>query len=417
MAQTSVTDTLERAREETLALIAAVGDQDLEAVHSPLMSPLVWDLGHIAAFEDLWLCHRHGGQPLLRPDLAETYDAFETPRSRRGGLPYLRRADAEAYLAAVRERVRELTPCDLHQLVARHELQHVETMLQTLNLARLDGYEPPGVLAPPPGPGELSGLELIDVPGATFPLGAGPDGFAYDNERPCRIVEVDAFRIGRVAVTNGDWREFTDDGGYARREWWSPAGWDWLQAERVRGPLNWVDDATEWSLSGGTACLDPARPVVHVSWFEADAFARARGLRLPSEAEWELAATWDHAAAAKLDRPWGEEPPSADRAGLREGRHFEPAPAGAFPDGAAPCGALGMIGDVWEWTAGGFDGYPGFVAEPYREYSEVFFGGDYRVLRGGSFATSATVVTPTFRNWDHPQRRQIFSGLRLAGDA
>jgi iron(II)-dependent oxidoreductase len=166
----------------------------------------------------------------------------------------------------------------------------------------------------------------------------------------------------------------------------------------------------------GWAPLDPDEPVVHVSWFEADAFARAHGARLPTEAEWEKAATWDQERQAKRAYPWGDEPPDETRANL-DHRLLGPAPAGACAAGAAPSGALGMLGDVWEWTSSDFRGYPGFVAHPYREYSEVFFGTEYKVLRGGSWATRARVATPTFRNWDLPQRRQIFAGVRLAWHA
>ncbi len=406
MAQLETTG-LESARERTHRLVAGIDEVDLERVHSPLMSPLVWDLGHIAAFEDLWLGHRHGGLPLLRPELMEVYDAFETPRADRGALPYLHRAEAEDFLDEVRGRVRELPVGDgyLHELVARHESQHNETMLQTLNLARIarPGAEEPG------RPAASSGLDLVPVAGGSFPLGAEPkDGFSYDNERPVHPVPVRPFRIGRVPVTNGDWLLFVSDGGYERREWWTAAGWAWRCAERIERPLNWLSDELEWRLADGGSALDPDRPVVHVAWYEADAFARSRGLRLPTEVEWEAAATWDGEAKASG---------TTGAANLLESGVTGTTAVGAFPDGAAPCGALDMIGDVWEWTASPFDGYPGFVARPYREYSEVFFGPDHRVLRGGSFATSTAVISPTFRNWDYPHRRQIFAGLRLAADA
>ncbi len=419
------TKPLELAREQTMGIVAGISDQDLERVHSPLMSPLVWDLGHIAAFEDLWLAHRHGGLDLLRPDLMDVYDAFETPRAGRGELPYLRRAEAAAFLVDVRRRVRELDLPEgiAHDLVERHERQHGETMLQTLNLARIARPGPaaeapggPGGMSGPDlvdvagGPGGMSGLDLVDVPGGTVPIGAGAEGFAYDNERPVHEVERRAFRIGRVPVTNGDWRSFVGDGGYARREWWSQDGWAWREAEGIVRPLNWLTDELEWRLADGAGPLEDQRPVVHISWYEADAFARGRGVRLPSEVEWEIAATWD--GSRRREVSWAEA--NLAEAGMLGtvtvgSRSGEPEPA--------PCGALGMIGDVWEWTSSDFGGYPGFVAYPYREYSEVFFGHDYKVLRGGSFATSSRVISPTFRNWDHPHRRQIFAGLRVAANA
>ncbi len=400
------TTRLETAREQTRRLVEGINDEDLERVHSPLMSPLVWDLGHIAAFEDLWLAHRHGGLPLLRPDLMDVYDAFETPRAGRGSLPYLRRAEAEDFQDDVRRRVRRLPVGDgyLHELVARHEAQHNETMLQTLNLARIAR---PGTDEPAAPARAGSGLDLLAVPGGNFPLGADGDAFGYDNERPRHIARLKPFRIGRVPVTNGDWLNFVRDGGYARPDWWTEAGWAWREAERIERPLNWLGEELEWRLPDGAAELDRQRPVIHVSWYEADAFARSRGLRLPTEVEWEAAATWD----GRTKRA------AAGAANLLETGILGTTAVGSFPESAAPCGALGMLGDVWEWTTSEFRGYPGFVAKPYREYSEVFFGPDHRVLRGGSFATSSGVVSPTFRNWDRPERRQIFAGVRLASDA
>jgi iron(II)-dependent oxidoreductase len=390
-----------------MGLVEGISDEDLERVHSPLMSPLVWDLGHIAAFEDLWLAHRHGGLELLRPDLMDVYDAFETPRADRGELPYLHHAEAGEYLVDVRRRVRGLGLPDgiAHDLVERHERQHAETMLQTLNLARIAR---PGGSTETPGPGGRSGLDLVEVAGGAFPLGAGPDGFAYDNERPRHAVERRGFLVGRVPVTNGDWLSFMQDGGYARSDWWSEAGWAWREAEGIVRPLNWLTDDLEWRLADGATPLDQQRPVIHISWYEADAFARARGVRLPSEVEWEMAATWD--GRARREGSW-------TNANLFEAGALGTVAVGARIEDAAPCGALGMIGDAWEWTSSEFRGYPGFVAHPYREYSEVFFGPDYKVLRGGSFATSSRVISPSFRNWDHPHRRQIFAGLRVAADA
>ena len=409
-----VLDALARTRERTLALAAALPDADLERQIDPLMSPLVWDLAHIAAYEDLWLVHRHADEPLLRADLAATYDAFETPRAVRGEVELLDTAGARDYLAAVRERAlaaverRGVDPV-IHELVLQHEQQHVETMLQTLTLARLDGFDPPLRTSTPPSPqpGAHTGLEFVDVPGGRVAVGAPDDRFSYDNERPRHTVDVAPFRIGRTPVTNATWLTFTEGGGYVHREWWSDEAWAWKEQWDIAGPLHWAR-RPDGSWCEHTACgpqdLDLDRPVCHVSWFEAAAFARAHGARLPTETEWEAAATWSRG-------PW---PGDAD-AHLGQ-TAFATAPVGAHPGGAADCGALDLIGNVWEWTSTEFDGYAGFAAHPYREYSEVFFRSGHRVLRGGSWATQSRVATPTFRNWDLPQRRQIFAGVRLAMD-
>jgi iron(II)-dependent oxidoreductase len=358
-------DALQHARERTLKLVAGLCELELERVQHPLMSPLCWDLGHIASYEDLWLVHRHGGEQLLRPDLADLYDAFETPRAVRGDIPFLRGQEVFDYAAAVRERalgvLERVGPGDgaLFELVIRHEAQHNETMRQTLFLAGLPGGQ---LAAAPPGAPLADGW--IDVPAGPFDMGAASDRFAFDNERPRHEVDVPAFRIARRPVTNATWMHFVEGGGYERREWWSDEGWAWKEEYDITRPEGCTVDPPP---------NDGERPVQHVSWFEADAFARAHGARLPTEAEWEKATAWT------------QEP-------------------------------LHQVGEVWEWTGSCFGGYPGFVAHPYREYSEVFFGDGYRVLRGWSWATEQRVRSTTFRNWDLPRRRQIFSGVRLAKD-
>jgi gamma-glutamyl hercynylcysteine S-oxide synthase len=365
---------LEAARQQTLALVAGLSDADLRRVHSPIMSPLVWDLGHIAAYEDLWLVHRQAGMPLLRPELADCYDAFETPRAVRGEIDALGPADARDYLDAVRDRTadaiarRGVGDGVVCEMVLRHELQHSETMRQTLAIAGLLG----------PGEPALGPLEepdaWVEIPAGTFAMGAGEESFAYDNERPRHSAGTPAFRIARRPVTCESWLSFSEDGGYEQREWWSPEGWAWRQEHKITH-----HPALQRS--------HPNAPACHVSWFEADAFARAHGARLPTEAEWEKAASWASHASPDEQRAHG---------------------------GA---GSLAAVGLVWEWTETRFHGYPGFVAYPYREYSEVFFGDRYRVLRGGSWATSPRVASSTFRNWDLPERRQIFAGVRLASES
>ncbi len=425
LTSSDISQALREARERTHDLIRSISEDDLERVHSPLMSPLVWDLGHIAAFEDLWLGHRCGGRPLLRAELADVYDAFETPRDHRGQLPYLRAAAARRYLADVRERTLELIDeqgvgdGQLHEMVLRHEQQHGETMLQTIQLARLPGYHPPGARpSAPPQPGlELTGLELVEIPAGPCTIGAPAHGFAYDNERPRHRTDVRAYRIGRTPITNGSYLTFVEGGGYQRREWWSDEGWAWKEEYDISRPAAWtVDGSAQWCL-GRLEPLHPCHPVIHVSWFEADAFARAHGARLPTELEWEKAATWDQGQELAWAFPWGEEPPIPGVHANVDHGAGGPEPAAGYPEGASPSGLLGLLGNVWEWTSSSFCGYPGFVPHPYPEYSQVFFGDEYRVLRGGSWATRSRVVSPTFRNWDFPQRRQIFAGFRIAQDA
>jgi gamma-glutamyl hercynylcysteine S-oxide synthase len=379
---------MEGARDRTLALVAGLSEADLERVHSPIMSPLVWDLGHIAAYEDLWLAHRYGGMPLLRPELTDLYDAFETPRSVRGEIEVLRAPQARGYIAAVRDRTAELLARRgvgdgvVCEMVLRHELQHSETMRQTMAIAGLLPAAEVSIADRPLEPAEEA-QEWVEIPAGPFAIGSGPTGFAYDDERPRHTVGVPAFGIAHRPVTNASWMHFSEGGGYERREWWSDEGWAWKEE---------FDITHHASLAAG----HPRAAACHVSWFEADAFARAHGARLPTEAEWEKAATW-------IQESDGTQ---AHAPGLDGG--------GTLASGKA--GALAGVCRVWEWTQSRFAGYPGFVAHPYREYSEVFFGADYRVLRGGSWATSSRVATPTFRNWDLPQRRQIFAGVRLARD-
>ena len=412
---------LAEARERTLALIEPVSVENLERVHSTLMSPLVWDLGHIAAFEDLWLCQRAGGLEPLREELSQVYDAAETPRADRGELPFLRYEEALAYMEQVRERAlavlerADLSPggdrLNAHgfawEMLVEHEHQHNDTMLQALALAE------PGVYAPRrrPLPQQTVAYgETVTIAAGAFTLGIDPEGFAYDNERPAHEVGLDTFAIDRVPVTNGAYLEFVDDGGYGRPELWSPEGWDWREREGIERPLYWSADGGARSFERVEA-LDARLPAMHVSWYEADAFARWRGGRLPTEAEWEKAAAWDPAGGAKLRFPWGEDAPTQELANLDQ-LAFGPAPAGAYPRGASPAGVLGTIGDAWEWTASDFGPYPGFEAFPYPEYSEVFFGQGHKVLRGGAWVTRPRAVRNTFRNWDFPQRRQIFNGFR-----
>jgi iron(II)-dependent oxidoreductase len=258
----------------------------------------------------------------------------------------------------------------------------------------------------------------VIVPGGDFLIGTDDRRVAYDNERPAHLVTLQRFRIDVAPVTCGRFLEFIADGGYRRPELWSEDGWRWLRETGARHPASWLRTSTGFVERdfGRVAPLDPTRPVVHVCWYEADACARWAGKRLPTEEEWEVAAAIDLERGTARLYPWGDAPPTREHANLDQ-RTFAPLPIGAYPRGRSFFGCEQMIGDVWEWTASDFAPYPGFVAFPYREYSEVHFGHGYKVLRGGSWATRPVAIRNSFRNWDLPQRRQIFAGFRCAADA
>ncbi|WP_084703870.1 ergothioneine biosynthesis protein EgtB [Phaeacidiphilus oryzae] len=426
-----VREVLERARRRTALLTDCVDEAELNAQHSPLMSPLVWDLAHIANQEEIWLVRAAGRRPALRPELDPLYDAFRHPRADRPALPLLGAADARRYGVQVREAA--LDVLDTAQLgpdaerltahafvfgmLAQHEQQHDETMLATHQLRRGPAVlDAPAPRPAPPGADRLPAEVL--VPGGEFTMGTDTDPWALDNERPARAVHVPAFHLDTVPVSNGRYQEFIEDGGYEDPRWWTPAGWEHVRSEGLTAPLFWTRDGYRWLRRrfGHTEPVPPDEPVLHVCWYEADAYARWAGRRLPTEAEWEKAARWDPAAGRSRRYPWGDADPGPEHANLGQ-RHLGPAPVGGYPAGAAPSGARQLIGDVWEWTSSDFRGHPGYESFPYQEYSEVFFGPEYKVLRGGSFAVDPVACRGTFRNWDYPIRRQIFSGFRTARDA
>ncbi|MDT0614683.1 ergothioneine biosynthesis protein EgtB [Streptomyces lancefieldiae] len=419
--------TLVTARERTTLLTSCVEGPDLTAQVSPLMSPLVWDLAHIGNQEEQWLLRAVAGQEAIRPEIDSLYDAFEHPRAKRPELPLLSPAEARRYAADVRGRALEvLEATSFHGtrlteagfafgMIAQHEQQHDETMLITHQLRK----GPPALTAPDPSPVPLfTGPAEVLVPGGPFTMGTSTEPWALDNERPAHRREVAPFFIDTTPVTNGAYQAFIDDGGYDDPRWWTPRGWEHIRRQSITAPLFWRRDGGQWLRRrfGVTEAVPADEPVVHVCWYEADAYARWAGRRLPTEAEWEKAARYDPAGDRSARYPWGDADPGPEHANLGQ-RHLRPAPAGSYPAGESPLGVRQLIGDVWEWTSSDFAPYPGFRAFPYKEYSEVFFGPDHKVLRGGSFAVDAVACRGTFRNWDYPIRRQIFSGFRTARSA
>jgi iron(II)-dependent oxidoreductase len=337
-------------------------------------------------------------------------------------LPLLPPSDARTYCSTVRNKVLDaLDTLDSDDtafnfgLVISHENQHDETMLQALNLRTgsplLDRGSPL-----PSGRAGVAG-ESVSVPAGEFVLGvdAVSEPHSLDNERNAHVVDLPAFRIGRVPVTNGEWRQFVDDGGYQQQRWWSERGWTHRQEAGLTAPQFWNPDGTRTRF-GHAEEIPADEPVQHITYFEAEAYAAWAGARLPTEAEWEKAAAWDPATGKRRRFPWGASEPTEHLANLG-GDALRPAPVGAYPAGASAYGAEQMLGDVWEWTSSPLRPWPGFTPMLYEQYTQPFFDGDFKVLRGGSWAVAPSILRPSFRNWDHPVRRQIFSGVRLAWDA
>lgn len=426
-----IADELGAVRERSLRLTTEVLDEDdLTSQVSPLMSPLVWDLAHVGNYEELWLLRAAAGQEAMRPEIDDLYDAFEHPRAERPALPLLKPEEARSYLGTVRSKVLDSlssvrfdTPDPLtsggfvYGMVVQHEHMHDETMLATHQLRR----GAPALLDPKAEPlqvpGAASGAEEVLIEEGPFQMGTSDEPWAYDNERPVHLVDLPAYYIDVEPVTNAAYIAFIEAGGYDDPGWWDPAGWEWRNSSGKRAPAFWEREGGQWSRRrfGRSEPVPPGEPVQHVCWYEADAYARWAGKRLPTEAEWEKAARWDPAAGRSRRYPWGDVYEEG-RANLGQ-RALHPSETGSYAAGASAYGVRRLLGDVWEWTSSDFHGYPGFRSFPYKEYSEVFFGPDHKVLRGGSWATHPLAIRGSFRNWDYPIRRQIFSGFRCARSA
>jgi iron(II)-dependent oxidoreductase len=447
------------ARAQTLALFDIVPrESDLHASPGFGFRPLVWHLAHTGVFEAYWVLQKVKGDDAPDERYERVFDPIATPREESKELPP--RREMEDYLARVRSRVLDfLETADIDsddpmlrggyvfRLVLEHERQHQETLAYLLQLldpsqksrpatannrvdeetARLSSTLPatPADHAPPASP---SGA-MIEVPAGEFEMGAVGEldvgtprrVFAYDNESPAHAVFVPAFKIDRRLVSNEEFARFVAEGGYRRREFWDEEGWAWREKEDWQHPLYWLRDdggASSWSVRTmfDEVPLPPRHPVTGVSWYEAEAYARFAGKRLPTEAEWEKAAAWDDAGQRKRLFAWGDDAPNV---GLCNSSFsfWGTTPVGAFPAGASASGCLDMNGNVWEWTDSKFAGYPGFRAFPYPEYSELWFDEDHRVLRGGSWATHPSILRTSFRNFFRRHFRIAFAGLRCAADA
>jgi ergothioneine biosynthesis protein EgtB len=413
------------ARRVELALLDGLGDEAMLGARAHFVEPPIWEMGHVGWFQEYWLLRALDGADTLLGGSDSIYDSFNVSYTRRWDHAYPSRNDTHAYITEVLNRsvgrleAREPSAEEayFYTLAALHEDMHAENLTAIL---QTQGHARPALLwtsdarhvSPPVDPA----YEPHDValPGGTFMLGAAEDEpFVFDNEKWAHPVEVAPFRISSTPVTNAQFLEFVEAGGYRRREWWGRRGWDWVRREGAAQPLFWQRGSDgRWyeRQFDALAPLAPWHPVVHVNWYEAEAYCGWAGRRLPTEAEWEMAATLDIASGRKRRFPWGDAPATAERANLdfHAGGTID---VRALPAGDSSAGCRQMIGNVWEWVADTFQPYPGFVCDPYKEYSQPYFG-TKRVLRGGCWTTRARLIRPTYRNFFMRQRRNVFAGFR-----
>jgi gamma-glutamyl hercynylcysteine S-oxide synthase len=415
------------ARARTLVLVADLSDEQLLGPRLAIVNPLLWEIGHVAWFQEKWALRYAAGKPHIRPGVDSMYDSAAIPHDTRWDMLLPSRQETLAYLTAVRDVVLErieagkLTDRDRYfiQLGVFHEDMHNEAFTYTRQTL---GYPAPQFSDQETAAGGEAGPLRGDaeIPGGRFFLGASPEEqFVFDNEKWAHPVPVHSFDIARAAVTQGEFSEFVEAGGYRRREFWSERGWSWRLSVQAEHPVYWRREAAgRWLRRQFDRWLplEPHRPALHVNWWEADAYCNWTGRRLPTEIEWEVAASSEPAdsgrvlAEAKRRFPWGDAPPASERANLGA-CSAGAVDVAAFPAGDSAFGCRQMIGNVWEWTASNFEPYPGFEVDPYREYSQPWFS-THKVLRGGAWPTQPRLLRNTWRNFYTPDRRDVWAGFR-----
>ncbi len=393
------------ARARTLALVHDLSDAQLHVPLLNIINPLLWEIGHVAYFQEYWVLRRGAGHAPIRPDADTLYDSGTIAHDTRWDLRLPSRSATLDYLKVTRDRVleridgRHFDTSDAYFVLLSifHEDMHAEAITWTRQTL---GYPPPSFPAreighPPCSGGALGGDTLI--PAGTYSIGSKPeDGFVFDNEKWAHAVDLEEFLIARTPVTQWEFARFVDDDGYRRAEFWSEEGLAWLERERVQHPVYWKrDERGEWlhrHFDRWTP-LEPHQPAVHVCWYEAEAWCRWAGRRLPSEFEWEIAARTAGTAHANLD--W-------TAAG--------PCDVGSHCESDSIHGCRQMIGNVWEWTSSAFLPYPAFCEDPYKDYSTPWFG--EKSLRGGSWCTRSRMIRANYRNFFPPDRRDLWAGFR-----
>ncbi|HUG53831.1 MAG TPA: selenoneine synthase SenA [Vicinamibacteria bacterium] len=401
------------ARRRTLALVAGLDAGQLMGPRLPIVNPPLWEMGHVAWFQERWVLRHAAGRPPSRADADALWDSSAVGHDARWELALPSLAETVHYMAEVEAEVLRVLagrpPADVRYFAeygVYHEDMHDEAFAYTRQTL---AYPPPPAPAPAAGAGPWPGD--VAVPGGPFTIGAAEDEpFVFDNEKWAHTVTLAPFRIARAPVTASEFARFVEEGGYERREHWSDAGWLWRTREDARHPVYWRRTGQGWERRhfDRWVPLEPHRPVLHVGWFEAEAWCAWAGRRLPKEAEWERAASGPGGAGRRF--PWGDAPPSAARANL-DGAAGGCLDVAALPEGDSASGCRQMIGNVWEWTASDFRPYPGFVPDAYEDYSAPWFG-THKVLRGGCWATRARLLRTTWRNFYTPDRRDVWAGFR-----
>ena len=434
---------LSEARERTLELVGDLSDEQMIGPRLDIVNPLRWEIGHLGYFQEYWILRHFRGEAPTWPEGDRLYDSARIAHDTRWDLPIPSKADTLAYIQRILERVtegssdygRKIGGYDesyFTRLALLHEYMHAEAIAYTRQTL---GYTPPKIKIAAGGSGREPSFEAgrtgsrtgdgvslgdAEIPGGTFMMGSTPDRpFVFDNEQWAHPVTLGPFRAARTAVSNAQFAAFVEDNGYHRRELWTDEGWRWRDNAQAEQPAYWRRQAGGAWLRRNFDIwipLEERLPVVHVNWYEADAYCRWAGRRLLTEAEWEMAAGTAPACGEpdvsqhKRLFPWGDEPPTAERANL-DWRAMGCVPVDALPAGDSAFGCRQMIGNVWEWTASDFGPYPGFSPGPYKEYSAPWFGG-HKVLRGGCWVTRSGLIRNTYRNFYQPHRRDVWAGFR-----
>jgi ergothioneine biosynthesis protein EgtB len=442
----SIVDLYKSVRARTMAIVAPLEIEDYVIQTAEFMSPPRWHIGHTSwFFETLLQTYKPGYQPYSQAFLFyfnSYYEGFgaRIERPKRGTksrptvketVAYRNHVDEQMlrFLETIETHSDAETVLSLVRLGLEHEMQHQELLVYDIKHLLGDQFAALITTAPV----AITKVEgMAEIEGGLFWLGYGDPvqspkskvqapsnyDFAFDNEKPAHQVFLQDFAIDRALVSNGDYLEFIRDNGYQDFRWWFSEGWEVVNREQWRAPLYWELHDGEWMIRDFSG-LHPAaskadEPVSHVSFFEASAFAKWAGKRLPTEAEWEKAATFDRHNGERVAFPWGNEPPDVSKANLFENSLWAPAPIGAFPDGQNSYGCHQMIGDLWEWTTSDYVPYPGFKSE-FDEYNDKWFV-NQKVLRGGSYATPQIHIRSTYRNFFHAHERWMVSGFRCAKD-